>query len=62
MGKVRGLLFLFRDEGVLDRGISKGLSDLSFFFQILTKRISSHEAHFLMRKTITVEINIYLFT
>lgn len=61
MGKVRGLLFLFRDEGVLDRGISKGLSDLSFF-QILTKRISSHEAHFLMRKTITVEINIYLFT
>ena len=25
MGKVRGLLFLFRDEGVLDRGISKGL-------------------------------------
>ena len=31
MGKVRGLLFLFRDEGVLDRGISKGLSDLSFF-------------------------------
>jgi len=33
MGKVRGLLFLFRDEGVLDRGISKGLSDLSFFFR-----------------------------
>ena len=59
--KLRGLLFLFRDDVVLDRGISKGLSDLSFF-QILTKRISSHEAHFIMRKTITVEINIYLFT
>jgi len=29
--KVRGLLFLFRDEGVLDRGISKGALRFIFF-------------------------------
>ena len=62
MGKKLGDYYFSLGMKVFSTGeYRKGLSDLSFF-QILTKKISSHEAHFIMRKTITVEINIYLFT